>query len=133
MTAGMMRRRFEYQDYLYPHFPFRMSDSVSNATTTQPEKSSHMAVAGPTQFSKEMFNPPPPPGPSAAPVPLLLLVPIRSSRQDQLAEVRMQMMHMQSKKKELELRAEMFSVVLCELFCDKSDHFKSLRLVHYEE
>ena len=102
-----------------------------------------MAVAGPTQFSKEMFNPPP--GPSAAPVPLLLLVPIRSSRQDQLAELRMQMMHMQSKKKELELnifncpnetlknrfRAEMFSVVLCELFC--VNYFKSLRLVHYEE
>ena len=104
-----------------------MSDFVSNANTTQ--KSSHVVVAGPTQFSKEMFAPP---GPStSAPSPS------RSSRQDQLAELRMQMMHMQSKKKELELnivncpnetlknrfRAEMFSVVLCELFCDESELF----------
>jgi hypothetical protein len=60
-----------------------------------------MVVAGPTQFSKEMFNPP---GPSAAPVLLLLLppsggnTPSRPSRQDQLAVLMMQMMLMQSKK-----------------------------------
>ena len=57
------------------------------------------------------------------------------------------MMHMQSKKKELEhnianclnealknrFRAELLSVVLCELFCDQSELFKSEILVHYEE
>jgi len=77
----------------------RLSDSVSNATTTQ--KSSPVAVAGPTQFSKDMFSAPvaahpPQAGPSGS------STPARSSRQDQLAELRMQMMHMQSKKKELE-------------------------------
>ena len=92
-----------------------------------------MAVAGATQFSKEMFNPPrsqrstsAPPPPSGGNTP---------SRQDQLAELRMQMMHMQTKKKELEhniancpnealknrSRAELLSVVLCELFCDQSE------------
>eukprot|EP00092_Neocalanus_flemingeri_P037261 GFUD01040582.1.p1 GENE.GFUD01040582.1~~GFUD01040582.1.p1 ORF type:complete len:384 (+),score=135.15 GFUD01040582.1:53-1204(+) len=75
----------------------RMSDSVSNATTTQ--KSSPVSVAGPTQFSKEMFAPPGPSTSSPAPAPS---TPGRPSRQDQLAELRMQMMHMQSKKKELE-------------------------------
>jgi hypothetical protein len=89
MTAGMMMRRSEYHDNLDTNLPFRMSDSVSNATTTQ--KSSPVAVAGPTQFSKEMFGPstiaPPPPSGGNTP-----------SRQDQLAELRMQMMHMQSKK-----------------------------------
>ena len=104
-----------------------MSDSVSNANTTQ--KSSHVVVAGPTQFSNEMFTPP---GPStSAPSPS------RSSRQDQLAELRMQMMHMQGKKKELEhnldncpnealknrFRAELLSMVLRELFCDQSEIF----------
>ena len=104
-----------------------------------------MTVAGPTQFSKEMFAPP---GPStSAPHPLSGgNTPSRSSRQDQLAELRMQMMHMQSKKKELEhnianclnealknrFRAELLSVVLCELFCDQSELFKSEILVHYE-
>ena len=76
----------------------RMSDSVSNATTTR--KSSPVAVAGPTQFSKEMFAQP---GPSSStPIPAGGATPGRPSRQDQLAELRMQMMHMQSKKKELE-------------------------------
>jgi len=75
----------------------RMSDSVSNATTTQ--KSSPVAVAGPTQFSKEMFAQP---GPSSSTLPAGAATPGRPSRQDQLAELRMQMMHMQSKKKELE-------------------------------
>ena len=55
MAAGMMMRRSEYQDDLDPVFPFRMSDSVLNATTTQ--KSSPVAVAGPNQFSNEMFAP----------------------------------------------------------------------------
>ena len=55
MTAGMVMRRSEFQDDLNPHFPFRMSDSVLNATMTQ--KSSPVAVAGPNQFSKEMFAP----------------------------------------------------------------------------
>ena len=32
MTAGMMMMISEYQDDLDPHFPCRMSDSVSNAT-----------------------------------------------------------------------------------------------------
>ena len=60
-----------------------------------------MTVAGPTQFSKEMFAPPSPS--TSAPQPLSGgNTPSRSSRQDQLAELRMQMMHMQSKKKELE-------------------------------
>ena len=63
MTAGMMMRRSEYQDDLDPHFPFRMSDSVLNATTTH--KSS--PVAGPTQFSKEMFA-------HLVPAPVLLLL-----------------------------------------------------------
>ena len=63
--------------------------------------------------------------------------PRRSSRQDQLAELRMQMMHMQGKKKELEhnldncpnealknrFRAELLSMVLRELFCDQSEIF----------
>jgi hypothetical protein len=98
MTAGMMMRRSEYHDNLDTNLPFRMSDSVSNATTTQ--KSSPVAVAGHTQFSKEMFAPPgpstsaPPPPPPSGGNPL--------SRQDQLAELRMQMMLMQSKKEELE-------------------------------
>ena len=107
------------------------------------QKSSHMAV-----FSKKMFNPPRSQRSTSAPPPSSGgNTPSRSSRQDQMAELRMQMMHMQSKKKELELnivncpnetlknrfKAELLSVVLCELFCDKSDHFKSLRLVHYEE
>ena len=81
----------------------RMSDSVSNATTTQ--KSSPVAVAGPTQFSKDMFVPPPGPSSSAPPPPSApsgSSTPARSSRQDQLAALRMEMMHMQSKKKELE-------------------------------
>jgi len=79
----------------------RMSDSVSNATTTQ--KSSPVAVAGPTQFSKEMFAPPGPSTSALAPPPASGgSTPGRPSRQDQLAELRMQMMHMQSKKKELE-------------------------------
>ena len=100
MTAGMMMMmRSEYQDDLDTNFPCRMSDSVSNATTTQ--KSSPVAVAGPTQFSKEMFAPPGP-STSAPPPPSGGNTPSRSSRQDQLAELRMQMMHMQSKKKELE-------------------------------
>jgi len=95
----------------------RMSDSVSNATANQ--KSSPASV-GPTQFSKEMFahpgssgsgtaplQPPVPsmssPAPSiASPMPTGGSTPGRPSRQDQLAENRMQMMHMQSKKKELE-------------------------------
>ena len=55
----------EYQDDLDPHFPFRMSDSVLNATTTH--KSSPVAVAGPTQFSKEMFA-------HLVPAPMLLLL-----------------------------------------------------------
>jgi len=81
----------------------RMSDSVSNATTTQ--KSSPVAVAGPTQFSKDMFASPAGPSTSASlppPVASGSSTPARTSRQDQLAELRMQMMHMQSKKKELE-------------------------------
>jgi len=81
----------------------RMSDSVSNATTTQ--KSSPVAVAGPTQFSKDMFAPPAGPSTSAPPPPSGASgsgTPARSSRQDQLAALRMEMMHMQSKKKELE-------------------------------
>jgi len=77
----------------------RMSDSVSNATTTQ--KSSPIAVAGPTQFSKEMFAPAVPSSSNQMPAGSTS-TPSRSSRQDQLAELRMQMMHMQSKKKELE-------------------------------
>ena len=132
MTAGMMMRRSEYHDNLDTNLPFRMSDSVSNATTTQ--KSSPVAVAGPTQFSKEMFAPPgpstsaPPPPPSGWNT---------LSRQDQLAELRMQMMLMQSKKEELEyniancpnealknrFRAELLSVVLCDLFCEQSELF----------
>ena len=64
MTAGMMMRRSEYHDNLDTNLPFRMSDSVSNATTTQ--KSSPVAVAGPTQSRKEMF--------AQAPAPVLLLL-----------------------------------------------------------
>ena len=58
MTAGMMMRS-EYHDNLDTNLLFRMSDSVSNATTTQ--KRSPVAVAGPTQSRKEMFAPPPRP------------------------------------------------------------------------
>merc|ERR1712110_1086304 len=67
----------------------RMSDSMSN---TQ-EKKAAAASGGPTQFSKEMF----PPGATSSPASSS-----RSSRQDQLQEQRMQMMHLASKKKELE-------------------------------
>jgi len=67
----------------------RMSDSMSN---TQ-EKKAAPAAGGPTQFSREMF----PPGATSSPAPSS-----RSSRQDQLQEQRMQMMHLASKKKELE-------------------------------
>jgi hypothetical protein len=93
-----------------------------------------MAVAGPTQFSKKMFVQPPRSqhSTSAPPPPSGGNTPTRSSRQDQLAELRMQMMHMQSKKKELELnivncpnktlknrfRIELLCVMLCELFCE---------------
>ena len=63
MTAGMMMRS-EYHDNLDTNLLFRMSDSVSNATTTQ--KSSPVAVAGPTQSRKEMF--------AQAPAPVLLLL-----------------------------------------------------------
>jgi len=69
----------------------RMSDSMSN---TQEKKSSPaVSSSGPTQFSKEMFN-----GPSATSSP----VSNRQSRQDQLQVQRMEMMHLVSKKKELE-------------------------------
>merc|ERR1711971_274806 len=51
------------------------------------------AAGGPTQFSREMF----PPGATSSPAPSS-----RSSRQDQLQEQRMAMMHLASKKKELE-------------------------------
>jgi len=82
----------------------RMSDSVSNATNTL--KSSPVSVAGPTQFSKEMFAPAVP-SPSAGPSNSGQMQGVpspgnRPSRQDHLSELRMQMMHMQSKKKELE-------------------------------
>ena len=63
MTAGMMMRS-EYHDNLDTNLLFRISDSVSNATTTQ--KSSPVAVAGPTQSRKEMF--------AQAPAPVLLLL-----------------------------------------------------------
>ena len=56
MTAGMMMRS-EYHDNLDTNLLFRMSDSVSNATMTQ--KSSPVAVAGPTQSRKEMSPTPP--------------------------------------------------------------------------
>jgi hypothetical protein len=62
-----MMMRSEYHDNLDTNLLFRMSDSVSNATTTQ--KSSPVAVAGPTQSRKEMFAPPP-----QAPAPVLLLL-----------------------------------------------------------
>ena len=71
-----------------------MSDSGSHATANQ--KNSPVSV-GPTQFSKEMFAQPGPSNSGAG-----SSTPGRSNRQDQLAELRMQMMHLQSKKKELE-------------------------------
>jgi hypothetical protein len=103
-----------------------MSDSVLT------QKSSTVAVAGPTQFSKEMFAPPGP-STSAPPPPSGGNTHSRSSKRDQLAELRMQKMRMQSKKKELEhniaicpnealknrFRVELLSVVMCELICDK--------------
>ena len=98
MTAGLS---YSISHSIVLYLYSRMSDSVSNATTTQ--KSSPVAVAGPTQFSKEMFAPPGPSTSAQAPPPASGgSTPGRPSRQDQLAELRMQMMHMQSKKKELE-------------------------------
>jgi hypothetical protein len=56
MTAGMIMLS-DNQDSLDPHF-FAGFMTVLNATMTQ--KSSPVAVAGPTQFIKEMFAPPSP-------------------------------------------------------------------------
>lgn len=67
----------------------RMSDSLSH---TQEKRSSPSRSSGPTQFSKEMF----------AARPSATSSPSRPSRQDQLASQRMEMMHLASKKKELE-------------------------------
>jgi len=59
----------------------RMSDSAS--ASNKPGSSKAASVTGPTSFSKEMFKE-------------------KGGRQDQMAEMRMQMMHLQSKRKELE-------------------------------
>ena len=69
----------------------RMSDSMSNTV----EKKHSPAVAGgaPTQFLPEMFS-----SPAAASSP----GPSRNSRQENLQDKRMEMMHLVSKKKELE-------------------------------
>jgi len=67
----------------------RMSDSMSN--THEKKSSPVVSASGPTQFSREMFS-----GPSAT------SSPARPSRQDQLQVQRMEMMHLASKKKELE-------------------------------
>jgi len=75
----------------------RMSDSVSHSEGVK--TSSPVKQEMPTQFSKEMFTSPPgggeEEGPQSSPVG-------RTSRQDQLQIQRMEMMHLQSKKRELE-------------------------------
>ena len=86
MTAGMMSRRTMY---FISCIIFRMS--VSKGTMNQ--KSSSWAVAGHTQFNKDSAPPPPGAGGHTR---------NRLSRQEHLAELRMQLKHMQSKKEELE-------------------------------
>ena len=61
-------------------FLSRMSDSASAST-----KAGASRVTGPTSFSKEMFK-----------------QEKQGAKQDQAAEMRMQMMHLMSKRKELE-------------------------------
>ena len=60
------------------NFPFRMSDSASASTKPGSSK-----ATGPTSFSKDMFKE-------------------KSKVQDHLAEMRMQLMHLGSKRQELE-------------------------------